>query len=152
MSDLETILSAALEAVSASSDLNALDDVRVHYAGKKGEITSLLKGLGQLPADERPAAGAEINKARDAFNSALETRKDALQSAEINAQLEAEAIDVTLPGRESDTGALHPVTLVMERIEQFFRAVGYDVVEGPEIEDDYQNICLLYTSDAADEG
>ena len=81
MSDLETVLSAALEAVSASSDLNNLDDVRVQYAGKKGEITSLLKGLGQLPADERPAAGAEINKARDAFNSALETRKDALQSA-----------------------------------------------------------------------
>ncbi|MCH2569518.1 MAG: phenylalanine--tRNA ligase subunit alpha, partial [Pseudomonadales bacterium] len=126
MSDLETILSAALEAVSASSDLSTLDNVRVQYAGKKGEITSLLKGLGQLPADERPAAGAEINKARDAFNSALETRKDALQSAEINAQLEAEAIDVTLPGRESDTGALHPVTLVMERIERFFRAVGYD--------------------------
>ena len=79
MSDLESILSAALEAVSASSDLNTLDDVRVQYAGKKGEITSLLKGLGQLPANERPAACAEINKSRDAFNSSLESRKDALQ-------------------------------------------------------------------------
>ncbi|MEM7366169.1 MAG: phenylalanine--tRNA ligase subunit alpha [Pseudomonadota bacterium] len=143
MSDLESILSSALDAVTASSDLKTLDEVRVQYAGKKGEITGLLKGLGQLPAEERPAAGADINKARDAFTEALEARKHALQKADIDAQLAAEAIDVTLPGRESDTGALHPVTLVMERIEQFFRGVGYDVVEGPEIEDDYHNFEAL---------
>ncbi len=143
MSELEDISRKAIEAVNAATDVAALDDVRVQYLGKKGELTGLLKGLGKLPAEERPAAGAEINKAKEAVQSAITERKDALESAAIDAQLASETIDVTLPGRNGDIGALHPVTQVLRRMEDFFISVGYSVVEGPEIEDDYHNFEAL---------
>ena len=143
MSNLKQITEQAHQAVEAAEDSAALDLVRVAYLGKKGELTSLLKGLGKLPAEERPAAGAEINKAKQSVQAVIDARKDVLESEFIAEKLQADALDVTLPGRNSDVGGLHPVTMVLQRIESFFRSVGYDVVEGPEIEDDYHNFEAL---------
>ncbi|MFP6805027.1 MAG: phenylalanine--tRNA ligase subunit alpha [Pseudomonadales bacterium] len=143
MSDLEDILSTALSAVASAGDSSALDDVRVKYLGKKGELTGLLKGLGKLSPEARPAAGAEINSAKEALQEAISARKADLDNAAIDAQLASETIDVSLPGRNADIGALHPVTQVLRRMEDFFIGVGYQVVEGPEIEDDYHNFEAL---------
>jgi len=143
VSDLEDILSTALSAVANTGDSPALDDVRVKYLGKKGELTGLLKGLGKLSPKERPAAGAEINSAKEALQEAISARKADLDNAAIDAQLASETIDVSLPGRNADIGALHPVTQVLRRMEDFFIGVGYEVVEGPEIEDDYHNFEAL---------
>ena len=143
MSDLEDILSTALSAVASAGDSSALDDVRVKYLGKKGELTGLLKGLGKLSPEERPAAGAEINSAKEALQEAISARKADLDNAAIDAQLASETIDVSLPGRNNDIGALHPVTQTLRRMEDFFIGVGYEVVEGPEIEDDYHNFEAL---------
>lgn len=143
MSDLEDILSTAQSAVAGAGDSSALDDVRVKYLGKKGELTGLLKGLGKLSPEQRPAAGAEINSAKEALQEAISARKADLDNAAIDAQLASETIDVTLPGRNADIGALHPVTQVLRRMEDFFIGVGYEVVEGPEIEDDYHNFEAL---------
>jgi len=143
MSDLEDILSTALSAVASAGDAPALDDVRVKYLGKKGELTGLLKGLGKLSPEDRPAAGAEINTAKEALQEAISARKADLDNAAIDAQLASETIDVSLPGRNNDIGALHPVTQTLRRMEDFFIGVGYEVVEGPEIEDDYHNFEAL---------
>ncbi|MBL4681303.1 MAG: phenylalanine--tRNA ligase subunit alpha [Pseudomonadales bacterium] len=143
VSDLKEITEKAQSAIAAAEDAATLDSVRVTYLGKKGNLTALLKGLGKLPAEERPAAGAEINVAKQLVQDAINTRKEILDQAAINLKLESEIIDVTLPGRDSDLGGLHPVTMVLQRIENFFRSVGYDVVEGPEIEDDYHNFEAL---------
>jgi phenylalanyl-tRNA synthetase alpha chain len=143
VSDLEDILSTAQSAVAGAGDSSALDDVRVKYLGKKGELTGLLKGLGKLSPEERPEAGAEINSAKEALQEAISARKADLDNAAIDAQLASETIDVTLPGRNADIGALHPVTQVLRRMEDFFIGVGYEVVEGPEIEDDYHNFEAL---------
>jgi len=143
MSDLADIQQTSLEAAAAAEDIVALDVVRVQYLGKKGELTGLLKGLGKLPADERPRAGAEINRVKSALQQAIADRRQSLEQTAIATRLETEAIDVTLPGRNAEVGGLHPVTMVLQRIEHFFRGVGYDVVEGPEIEDDYHNFEAL---------
>lgn len=143
MSELEDISRNAIDAVNAAADAAALDDVRVQYLGKKGELTGLLKGLGKLPAEERPAAGAEINIAKEAVQAAISEKKESLENAVLNEKLASETIDVTLPGRNGDIGALHPVTQVLRRMEDFFISVGYTVVEGPEIEDDYHNFEAL---------
>jgi phenylalanyl-tRNA synthetase alpha chain len=143
VSDLEDILSTALSAVSSAGDSSALDDVRVKYLGKKGELTGLLKGLGKLSPESRPAVGAEINSAKEALQEVIFARKAYLYNAAIDAQLASETIDVSLPGRNADIGALHPVTQVLRRMESFFIGVGYEVVEGPEIEDDYHNFEAL---------
>jgi len=143
MENLEKITGEALEAVAAATELRALDDVRVQYLGKKGEISALLKGLGKLTAEERPAAGATINVARDQVQEALEARKTLLEQAVLNAKLASEKIDVTLPGRGEGSGALHPVTRTRRRIEDFFSSLGYDVAEGPEVEDDFHNFEAL---------
>ncbi len=143
MTDLTSIQETALQAIEAADDAVSLDTVRVQFLGKKGELTDLLKGLGKLPADDRPAAGAEINKVKSVLQEAISSKKEALDQAAIDAKLGAEAIDVSLPGRNAELGSHHPVTIVLRRIEQFFRGVGYDVVEGPEIEDDYHNFEAL---------
>ncbi|MGI9323372.1 MAG: phenylalanine--tRNA ligase subunit alpha [Pseudomonadales bacterium] len=141
--DLQHLLAAAQDAVAAAADTAALDQVRVQYLGKKGQLTDLLKNLGKLPAAERPAAGAEINQAKETLQLALAERKTALDDAALQSQLAAESIDITLPGRNAEAGALHPVTQVLQRIEGFFTRVGYAVVQGPEIEDDYHNFEAL---------
>ena len=143
MSDLNELVSQATEAVEAATEIKALEDVRVSYLGKKGELTALLKSLGKLSAEERPAAGAKINEAKQAVQQLLDAKKQTLEQAAIDEKLASESVDVTLPGRQVDVGGLHPVTMVMQRIENFFRSAGYEVVEGPEIEDDYHNFEAL---------
>lgn len=143
MENLETLAEQARSAIGNSQDAAALDQVRVEYLGKKGSITGLLKGLGKLSAEERPAAGAEINKVKQALQDAIAERKDRLEGAAVAAQLANETIDITLDGRGQDTGGLHPVTRTIERISEFFEAIGFDTVEGPEIEDDYHNFEAL---------
>ncbi|MCB1866926.1 MAG: phenylalanine--tRNA ligase subunit alpha [Chromatiales bacterium] len=143
MESLETLTAEAEEAIAAAADLAALDAVRVAYLGKSGGLTALLKSLGRLPPEERPTAGSAINAAKQRVQAALDARRDTLEGAAINAQLAAESIDVTLPGRGMDTGGLHPVTRTLERIELLFRQMGFEVAEGPEIEDDRHNFGAL---------
>ena len=143
MSELNSLLQSATTAIEAAEDLASLDQLRVAYLGKKGEVTALLKNLGQLPGDQRRAAGQEINKVKQAIAELLEQRKEILNDAQINAQLKAETIDVTLPGRDVDRGGLHPVTLTMTRIEKMFGKLGFDVAVGPEVEDDFHNFEAL---------
>lgn len=143
MDHLPTLVSEARETIDAAEDMAALDDVRVRYLGKKGEITALLKGLGGLSAEERPAAGERINQAKQQLAKALDARRKFLKSAALEQRLAAERIDVTLPGRNQPDGGLHPVTRTLERIETLFTRIGFDVATGPEIEDDYHNFEAL---------
>lgn len=140
---LETILHSALDAITKAENLQALDEVRVTYFGKKGQISSLMAELGKLDPEARKARGAEINQVRTEVMGALEAKKNALEEAELNRQLMTETVDVTQPGRNSDTGALHPITRTMMRIHEFFASVGFDIVEGPEIESDFYNFEAL---------
>lgn len=143
MDNLESLLARARAAVSAAADLPALDAIRVQYLGKKGEVTTLLKQLGALPDAERRAQGQVINAARDQLTAVLDERREALEGAALARQLAADAIDVTLPGRGHRPGGLHPVTITLERIERIFRAAGFAVHEGPEVEDDFHNFTAL---------
>jgi len=143
MSDLEALLDEALAAVSRASNVADVENLRIQQLGKKGAMTGLLKTLGQRPEAERPAAGAEINRAKKKLEGALQNRKRALEQIEAEAAAAANAIDVTLPARGVAQGSLHPVSIVLDRIEQFFHSVGFDSVRGPEIEDDYHNFEAL---------
>jgi len=143
MQSLENIKAEAVVAIEAASDIAALEELRVSYLGKKGALTGLLKNLGQLSAEERPKAGAEINAVKQQLNEQLNARKASLQGAALASQLAEEAIDVTLPGRRAETGSLHPITRTIQRMETFFSSMGFEVVEGPEIEDDYHNFEAL---------
>ncbi|MDC0172202.1 phenylalanine--tRNA ligase subunit alpha [Gammaproteobacteria bacterium] len=139
MIELEQLAKQAELSIAGAEDLSVLDDLRVEYLGKKGRLTGLLKGLGSLSAEERPAAGAKINDVKQSLQDLIGQRKMHFESIELDAKLADETIDVTLPGRGEDVGGLHPVTRTMERIEGFFSRIGYDVEIGPEIEDDYHN-------------
>lgn len=143
MKQLLELMGQAHEEISAAASLAALDEVRVRYMGKKGLLTDQLKQLGQLPPEERREAGQEINKAKKALASALDLRKESMQEEALNARLQAETIDVSLPGRNAETGSLHPITQTVKRIEAIFAQLGFDVVEGPEIEDDFHNFTAL---------
>ena len=143
MSELEQIAKQAESSIADAEKLSTLDDLRVEYLGKKGRLTGLLKGLGKLTAEERPAAGAKINDVKQSLQDLIGQRKAYFESIDLNAKLAKETIDVTLPGRGEDVGGLHPVTRTMERIEGFFSRIGYDVEVGPEIEDDYHNFEAL---------
>ena len=143
MSDLQQVLNQAQQAVADATDLQQLDQVRVQYLGKKGEFTAQLKALGQLPPEERKQAGQTINEAKRAFQASLEERKAELEAEKLNAQLKEQTVDVTLPGRGQSAGGLHPVTRTMNRIEALFAGLGFDISEGPEIEDDYHNFEAL---------
>lgn len=143
MGDTDTLLAEAMQAIALADGERALDSLRVQYLGKKGSFTELLKSLGKLPAEERPAAGEGINKAKKELQTAIESRKSELVAAALDAQLDAESIDVTLPGRRQSKGGLHPITITIERIKKIFAAAGYDVAEGPEIEDEYYNFEAL---------
>ncbi len=143
MADSETLLAEALQAIEHACDEKSLDALRVQYLGKKGSFTDLLKSLGKLPVDERPTAGEKINQAKKALQQAIESRRGEVVSAALDARLNAERLDVTLPGRRQSKGGLHPITITIERIKSIFAAAGYDVAEGPEIEDDYHNFEAL---------
>ncbi len=143
MKDLESLVKRMLAEIGSSADLAALDAVRVAALGKKGELTELLKGLGKLPAEQRRAAGAAINEAKQQVETALESRKAALQLLALTRELATDAIDVSLPGRGQSVGGLHPVTRARLRIESIFRRAGFSVAEGPEVEDEFHNFEAL---------
>jgi phenylalanyl-tRNA synthetase alpha chain len=136
---LSALVERALADAGASRDLAALEEVRVRLLGKKGLLTEQLKGLGKLPAAERPAAGQKINEAKAAIHQALEARRESLEQQALRAELAAGAIDVTLPGRGQEPGSLHPVTRTRLRIERIFLRAGFQVATGPEVEDDFHN-------------
>lgn len=143
MENLSSLTREALQLIANASDLDAIEQVRVDYLGKKGHMTSLLKSLGQLSADERPAAGAKINVAKEQIIQALSDKKAQLETQRIAEQLSAQAVDVTQPGRRADMGGLHPVSRTLDRIIAIFSGAGYSVEEGPEIEDDFHNFEAL---------
>ena len=146
--ELQRIKEEALSAIKSASDEQALQDVRVKYLGKKGEVTALLKGLGKLSPEERPKMGALVNAVRQALEEEIDALKTSMEVAAMNARLEEEKIDITLPGRAPKTGHIHPLTTVNEMIEDFFMKMGYTVEEGPEIEQDHFNFeCLNLPKD-----
>ncbi len=143
MSDTEAIVQEATAALATAVDLAALDELRVRYLGKKGHITALLKTLGGLPVDQRPAAGQAINAAKQRVSDQFDERRAALEAAHLDQRLRSEHIDVTLPGRGTVSGGIHPISMVIERIETIFRHAGFDVARGPEVEDDFHNFEAL---------
>jgi len=143
MHDLDELISRAQADISASLDLASLDQVRVRFLGKKGELTVQLKGLGSLPKAERPAAGEAINQAKQALQDSFQQRRSELQSQHLQAELDATVVDVSLAGRGQRPGGLHPVSVTLERIETIFRAAGFAVHQGPEIEDEFHNFTAL---------
>lgn len=143
MQGLSELLRLAASEIDAASDPAALDRVRVAYLGKKGELTARLKALSDLPAAERPAAGQEINRAKQELQGSINERRESLEAAVLEAQLAGDAVDVTLPGRGYAVGGRHPVSRAMARIEKIFRNAGFGVRSGPEIEDDFHNFTAL---------
>jgi len=143
MESLIELTSRALAEISASADVARLDEVRVHWLGKKGVLTEQLKSLGAMPAEQRKEAGAKINDAKAAVQSAIEARRELLEAEEIARKLAQGRVDVTLEGRGEQPGGLHPVTRARLRIERLFREAGFEVAEGPEIEDDFHNFSAL---------
>ncbi len=141
--DLEHLLEQASLSISQSNDMAALDAVRVAYLGKKGELTAQLKNLGRLPAGDRPEAGQAINRIKAKIQDLLETRRTSLGDEAIASRLVNETVDITLPGRRAAAGGLHPVTLTMNRIDKMFGKLGFDIAEGPEVEDDFHNFEAL---------
>ncbi|WP_336756677.1 phenylalanine--tRNA ligase subunit alpha [Aeromonas hydrophila] len=143
MQQLEEVVGQARAEIEGVSDIAALDEIRVKYLGKKGFFTEQMKGLGALSAEERPAAGAVINQAKQQVQDALNERREALEVAVLNQKLAAETIDASLPGRRIENGGLHPVTRTIERIERLFGEMGFKVARGPEIEDGFHNFDAL---------
>ena len=143
MQNLDAILQEALAQFKRTEDAATLEQVKSHYLGKSGVLTGLLKGLGKLPAKQRPAEGQRINQAKETLEAALEDRRNALKARKLEAQLAQDALDVTLPGRGLGVGGLHPVTRTLERIETLFKSMGFMIAEGPEIETDYYNFTAL---------
>jgi len=143
MQALSELVDTAVSEIDAASDLAALDAVRISYLGKKGELTARLKSLSELPADERPAAGQEINKAKQNLQACINARREALNAAALEAKLVGDAVDVTLPGRGASIGGRHPVSRAMARIDKIFRNAGFGIRSGPEIEDDFHNFTAL---------
>ncbi|MEB6547893.1 phenylalanine--tRNA ligase subunit alpha [Heyndrickxia sporothermodurans] len=140
---LKDLQGEALAKIEQAEDLKSLNDVRVAYLGKKGPITEVLRGMGQLSAEERPKMGALANEVREVISKQIELKSEALEKAAVEKQLAEETIDVTLPGRPVKVGNHHPLTRVVEEIEDFFIGMGYTIAEGPEVEKDYYNFEAL---------
>ena len=143
MTDLDLLVDNARADFGAAAAPAALEDAKARYLGKAGRVTELLKGLASLSVDEKKARGAEINQTKQRIEALLTERREALAEAELQAQLQAEALDVTLPGRRRGTGGLHPVSRTIERIEAIFGSMGFDVADGPEIETDWYSFTAL---------
>lgn len=143
LEELSRLLADALVKIESAEALDQLDHVRVSYLGKKGLITQQLKALGKASPEERPKLGAKVNEAKEQVNQAIQARKHVLESAALQAQLAQESLDVTLPGRSTLAGGLHPVTRTLARIRSFFNSMGFSIAEGPEIEDDFHNFEAL---------
>ncbi|MDJ0759124.1 MAG: phenylalanine--tRNA ligase subunit alpha [Woeseiaceae bacterium] len=147
MQALKELVDAAASQIDAAADLAVLDEIRVSYLGKKGELTALLKSLSSLSAEERPAAGQKINQAKQDVQQRLNARREALEADALAARLAADAVDVTLPGRGLSVGGRHPISRARLRIEQIFTNAGFGVRSGPEIEDDFHNFTALNIPD-----
>jgi phenylalanyl-tRNA synthetase alpha chain len=143
MSDLDTLVSAARTDFASAATPADLENAKARYLGKAGRVTELLKALAALSVEEKKARGAQINAAKQQVEAALTQAREALADAELNEQLKAEALDVTLPGRQRGIGGLHPVSRTMERIESIFASMGFDVADGPEIETDWMSFTAL---------
>ena len=143
MQDLDAIVHEALALFSRIEQPDQLEQAKARFLGRSGTLTELLKSLGKLPAAERPAMGSRINAAKAQLEDALAAQREKIQAKELNARLAGEKLDVTLPGRGIGIGGLHPVTRTMERVEQLFRSLGFEVADGPEIETDYYNFTAL---------
>jgi phenylalanyl-tRNA synthetase alpha chain len=143
MDGIDTLLHNALRDIADAGTPDALEHLRVFLLGKQGSVTTQLKSLGALPPDQRKTAGEAINRARDAIGDALSARKHALDEAALEHKLAHESIDVTLPGRNAARGGLHPVSRTLERIADIFGRLGYELADGPEIEDDWHNFEAL---------
>lgn len=143
MENLQHLIAESQADFLACEDMPSLENAKAKYLGKTGSLTDALKGLGKLSAEERPAAGAKINVVKQAIEAALNARRDAILNAVQAKQLANESIDITLPARAQSQGGLHPVTLTLQRIEQLFHSIGFDVATGPEIETDFYNFTAL---------
>jgi phenylalanyl-tRNA synthetase alpha chain len=140
---LDVILKRASVEIENCTNLATLDECRVRYLGKKGELTELAKTINQAPVEDRPRIGQQINQIKDSIHNEIEKRLQQLQLIEIEKQLARDALDITLPGRGQAHGHLHPIAITRQRIESIFKTLGFAVVEGPEIEDDYHNFGAL---------
>ncbi|SFV80195.1 Phenylalanyl-tRNA synthetase alpha chain [hydrothermal vent metagenome] len=140
---INAILDQAKASIAKAESLKELDDLRVKFLGKKGELTALLKGLGKLSKEERPKMGEAINQAKVSVQTLLTDRKNHLETIELEKRLLEEKIDVSLPGRNVEMGGLHPVTITLNRIQSLFAKNGFEVEVGPEIEDDFHNFTAL---------
>jgi phenylalanyl-tRNA synthetase alpha chain len=143
MRNLEDIISEATNLLDRIEDPAELENVKARYLGKNGVLTELLKGLGKLPVEERPAMGSQINQAKNQLEETLKCRRNAIQAKALEVKLTEEALDVTLPGRGLGVSGLHPVTQTLMRIEALFHSIGFNVVSGPEIETDFYNFTAL---------
>lgn len=143
LNQLEDHLTSASTEVNQATEIAHLEAIRVAYLGKKGHLTQLLKSLGQIPAAERPQFGQAVNQAKQQLQALLQERLSLLEQQALDQKLAEQAVDVTLPGRGHGVGCLHPVTRVMRRIEQFFHQLGFETVEGPEIESEHYNFTAL---------
>jgi len=143
MADIQSITTQSLADIAGAASPDALEALRVALLGKSGSITAQLKALGALPGDQRKSAGEAINRARDVISEALAARKAALDDAALDTRLAAEILDVTLPGRDGERGGVHPVSRTMERMVEIFGRLGYELADGPEIEDDWHNFEAL---------
>ena len=143
MSDVDDIVTSAVEAFGRIADPDELERVKAQFLGKAGSLTAMLKSLGKLAPEERREAGARINAAKDRIEAALLQRREALAGAALDARLAEEALDVTLPGRGQGLGGIHPVVRTWQRIESIFGSIGFDIADGPEIETDWYNFTAL---------
>jgi phenylalanyl-tRNA synthetase alpha chain len=143
MNDIDTLVQRAAAEFDAAPNGAELENAKARYLGRSGQLTELLKGLATLDAQAKRERGAAVNAGKQRIEAALQSRRDALAAAELDRQLQAEALDVTLPGRQRGTGGLHPVSRTIERIEAIFGSMGFDVAEGPEIETDWMSFTAL---------
>jgi len=143
MDKLEQLIAEARTAFEDAADVARLEQIKAQFLGKSGALATLRKGLAGLPADERPKAGARFNEVKDAIEQLLGARREAIQAEVLATKLNQEKLDVTLPGRDSGKGGLHPVTRTLERVTTLFESMGFDVADGPEIETDYYNFSAL---------
>lgn len=143
MENLETIVSEATQLLDSTEDSVELENIKVHYLGKNGVLTGLLKQLGKIPVEQRPLVGGKINQAKNQLEEALKCRREVIHAKQLATKLNEEALDVTLPGRGMRSGGLHPVTQTLQRIEKLFHSIGFDVAFGPEIETDFYNFTAL---------
>ncbi len=144
---IEDIKKVALDKLATINDLKELETFKVEMLGKKGQVTSLMKSMKDLPKDERPEFGQLVNTLRNAIEENLETKKESLKLAEVEASIKAESIDVTMPGTRNRVGFRHPMSVVIEDIQDIFLGMGYEIAEGPEVEKDYYNFKALNIPD-----